>query len=156
MVIVNYITAIIIIKSDGSKHIWTAFSAVLLPTCFASRDTFKNKDPSFGKKMFAKFYRYNSVFFFFVFGVIALITSNFIIRYTDMSTFTCDNLPFLSYDATCETHNSFPNQIFDLPAPHSWFYFLGNLLVVFLALLHVVLVFMEEVCIRDFSKVQAV
>jgi len=156
MIILNYIIAQIIIKSDGSKHIWTAFSAVLLPTCFASRDTFANKDPSFGKKMFAKFYRYNSVLFFFLFGVVALITTNFIIRYTDMSTFTCDNYPFLSHDPDCQKSSLLSNPIFDLPPPHSWFYFLGNLLVIVLAMLHVVLVFMEEFCIRDFTKVVAI
>jgi len=156
MIILNYIIAQIIIKSDGSKHIWTAFSAVLLPTCFASRDTFANKDPSFGKKMFAKFYRYNSVLFFFLFGVVALITTNFIIRYTDMSSFTCDNYPFLSHDPDCQKSSLLSNPIFDLPPPHSWFYFLGNLLVIGLAMLHVVLVFMEEFCIRDFTKVIAI
>ena len=155
MVLVNYITANILIKTDRGKHIWTAFAAVLLPTCFASRDTFKNKDPSTGKKIFARFYRFNAVFFFFIFGVAALLTTNFLIRYTSISSFTCDNYPFLSYDPelACPTSSSFPNPIFDLPSPHSWFYFLGNLMVITLALLHVVLVYMEEFCIRDFSLV---
>merc|ERR1712142_810683 len=154
MIIINYIIANKIIQSDGSKHIWTAFAAVLLPTCFASRDTFENKEPSFGMKMFSRFYRYNAVVFFFLFGVIALITSNFIIRYTtNISTFTCNNYPFLSYDVTCGAPSAFSDQVFDLPAPHSWFYFLGNLLIILLALVHVVLVFMEEFCIRDFNKI---
>ena len=45
MIICNYITIYFImktdenIKTDGSKHIWTAFAAVLLPNCFISRDT---------------------------------------------------------------------------------------------------------------------
>lgn len=156
MVIVNYITANILIKTDGSKHIWTAFSAVLLPTCFASRETFKDKNPSFGKKMFARFYRYNAAFFFFIFGVAALVTTNCIIRYTSISNFTCDNYPFLSYDVDCSTSSSFANPIFDLPPPHSWFYFLGNLLVITLGLLHVVTVFVEEYCIRDYSVVAPV
>jgi len=158
MIIVNYITANIFIKTDGSKHIWTAFAAVLLPTCFASRETFKNKDPSYGKKIFAKFYRYNSVFFFFIFGVAALVTTNLIIRYTSITTFSCANYPFLSYDQDlhCPSLSSFSNPIFDLPPPHSWFYFLGNLMVITMALLNVVLAFMEEVWIHDFSLVAPV
>ena len=150
----DFIIANKIIESDGSKHVWTAFSAVLLPTCFASRDRFVNREHNFGQNMFSRFYRYNSVAFFFIFGVIALITNNFIIRFTNISTFTCDNFPFLSHNSTCGTPPSpFSHEILDLPAPHSWFYFLGNLLIIVLALLHVVMVFMEEFCIRDFKKV---
>ena len=39
MIILNYIISNIVIKTDGSKHFWTAFAAVLLPNCFISRDT---------------------------------------------------------------------------------------------------------------------
>ena len=39
MILLNYIISNIIIKTDGSKHFWTAFAAVLLPNCFISRDT---------------------------------------------------------------------------------------------------------------------
>ena len=39
MIICNYIISNIIVKTDGSKHFWTAFAAVLLPNCFISRDT---------------------------------------------------------------------------------------------------------------------
>ena len=39
MILSNYIASNIIIKTDGSKHFWTAFAAVLLPNCFISRDT---------------------------------------------------------------------------------------------------------------------
>ena len=39
MIVLNFIISNIIIKTDGSKHFWTAFAAVLLPNCFISRDT---------------------------------------------------------------------------------------------------------------------
>lgn len=39
MILANYIASNVIIKTDGSKHFWTAFAAVLLPNCFISRDT---------------------------------------------------------------------------------------------------------------------
>jgi len=149
MVILNYIIANIFIQSEGSKHFWTAFSAVLLPTCFASRDALKDKDPSFGRKMFARFYRCNSLVFFLVFGIAGLLTTNFIIRFTDMSYFTCINLPFLSFDKNCSKSSPFSSPIFNLPPPHAWFYFLGNLLVILLSLVHVFLIFIEEICIRD-------
>merc|ERR1711892_544129 len=43
MVMANYITSNILIKTDGSKHIWTAFAAVLLPNCFVSRNTLEHQ-----------------------------------------------------------------------------------------------------------------
>ena len=108
MVIANFIAATIIIKSDTSKYIWISFAGVLLPTCFVSRDSFKNKDSSFGRKMFLRFYQYNGVLFFFIFGVAALITTNFIIRYTSVSSFNCDN---------CPRSAALSSPVFDPPPP---------------------------------------
>ena len=150
MVIVNYITAVCFCRSDDkSKHILTAFASVLLPMCFISRDTLKDIDDQKAEKMFNKFYRLNSIMFTLIVSVIGLIASNTIIRFSDVNYFDCQNMPFLSYEADCNYSSPFSDPIFDLPMPHSWFYFLGNILVLGLTLVHVILTFVEPWIIND-------
>ena len=43
MVGLNFILANLLIKTDRTKHIWTAFAGVLLPKCFISRDSVTKK-----------------------------------------------------------------------------------------------------------------
>lgn len=157
MVITNYITSNIIIKTDGSKHIWTAFAAVLLPNCFVSRVTLEHKEPKEARKLFNKFYRCNSIVFLIVMSIGALVTTNCIISFTSVSSFNCNNYPFLSYneDLKCPPASPFSTPLSSLPSPHSWFYFLGNLSVISFSLLHVFLVFIEgKVCCRDYTPVE--
>jgi len=159
MVIANYVTSILLIKTYGSKHIWTAFAAVLLPNCFVSRFTLEQMSAKDSQRLFTKFYRWNSVVFFLVMGVSALIFTNCIITLTDISSFNCNNYPFLSYDQelSCPPSSPFKTPIFSFPAPHSWFFLIGNISVVFLSLLHMVFVFVEEcVCGKDYTPVPRV
>ena len=159
MVIANYITSNILIKTDGSKHIWTAFAAVLLPNCFISRVTLEDKSAKDAQRLFTKFYRFNSVIFLVIIGILALVSTNCIISLTSLSTFNCNNYPFLSYDQdlACPPSSPFTTPISSFPSPHSWFYLLGNFSVLSLSLLHVFLVFLEgKVCGRDYTPVPRV
>ena len=159
MVIANYITSNILIKTDGSKHIWTAFASVLLPNCFISRVTLEDKSAKDAQRLFTKFYRFNSIIFLIIIGIGALVSTNCIISLTSLSTFNCNNYPFLSYDQdlACPPSSPFTTPISSFPSPHSWFYLLGNLSVLSLSLLHVFLVFIEgKVCGRDYSPVPRV
>jgi len=152
MVVMNYILANLIIKTDGSKHFWTAAAAVVVPTCFVARDSLEGKQQAQSTKVFTRFYKWNTVLFFFIFGVAALITTNCLLLFTDVNKYTCDNLPFLSYDFDnkCPGDNPFPDLTTTLesrlPAPHTWFYLFGNLLVLLLSALHLVLMSVEERC----------
>ena len=146
MIISNYCLALLTVKSnDRSKHLLTAFGSVLLPKCFVSRDTLRDTPPHYGARMFERFYRFNSVLFFIVFSVLGLITANVVIRWTDVNKFTSDNLPFLSNDHLCDGSKS----LFGLPEPHAVFYVVGNLLVISTSGLHVLIVLLQEVVIRD-------
>ena len=151
MIISNYCLASLTVKSnDRSKHLLTAFGSVLLPKCFVSRDTLRDSPPHYGARMFERFYRFNSVLFFIVFSVFGLITANVVIRWTDINKFTCDNLPFLSDDPDCDWSKSLPSQhILGLPQPHALFYLAGNLLVILTSGLHVLMVLLQEVVVRD-------
>merc|ERR1712214_224810 len=44
MILANYVLSNLLIKTDGSKHFWTAFAGVLLPNCFISRATLDTAD----------------------------------------------------------------------------------------------------------------
>jgi len=159
MVMANYITSHILIKTDGSKHIWTAFAAVLLPNCFVSRNTLEHQSAKDTQRLFTKFYRWNSVIFLVVIGIVALVCTNCIISLTSLSNFNCSNYPFLSYDQdlACPPSSPFTTPISSFPAPHSWFYLLGNLSVVSLSALHVFFVFVEgRVCGKDYAPVPRV
>ena len=149
MIISNYILAsFFIITIDKSKNIWTSFASVLLPKCFVSRETLEGKDSDFGPKMFEKFYKMNSVLFLIVFGIIGVIIANVIIRFTDINDFNCENLPFLSYIERCGSSN-FSDPILNLPLPHSWFYFLGNIIIIAFSIIDVTLTFLEGYLIND-------
>ena len=50
------------------------------------------------KELFKRFYKVNSLLFFLLMGVGALVTALCLITLTDFIQFNCDNLPFLSYD----------------------------------------------------------
>ena len=140
MIITNFTIALFTVQSmDASKHLLTAVGSVLLPKCFVSRDSLENKPVQYGAKMFERYYRLNSINFFLVFSVLGLITANCVIRWTDINTFPCDVLPFLSENPQCE----------DTSAQHSLFYLLGNILVVFCSALSLVLVHLQELVIRD-------
>ena len=140
MMITNFTIAFFTVQSlDASKHLLTAVGSVLLPKCFVSRDSLENKPSQYGAKMFERYYRLNSINFFLVFSVFALITANCVIRWTDINTFPCDVLPFLSENPQCE----------ETTAQHSLFYLLGNILVVLCSLLSLALVHLQEPVIRD-------
>ena len=151
MIISNYILASFIITTiDKSKNIWTSFASVLLPKCFVSRETLEGKNSDFGPKMFEKFYKMNSILFLLVFGIIGVIIANVIIRFTDINDFNCENLPFLSHIEGCSSSN-FSDPILNLPLPHSWFYFLGNILIVAFSIIDVTLTFSEGYLINDLN-----
>jgi len=159
MVIANYITSIILIKTYGSKHIWTAFAAVLLPNCFVSRFTLESMSTKDSQKLFTKFYRWNSIVFFVVIGICALVFTNCILTLTSLSNFNCNNYPFLSYDQdlTCPPSSPFKTPIPSFPAPHSWFFLVGNISVVSLSLIHILFVFLGcRICGKDYTPVPRV
>ena len=140
MMITNFAIALLTVKSkDSSKHLLTAVGSVLLPKCFVSRDSLENKPAQYGAKMFERYYRLNSINFFLVFGVVGLITANCVIRWTDINTFPCEVLPFLSENPECQ----------DTTAQHSLFYLLGNILIILCSALSLVLVLLQEPVIRD-------
>merc|ERR1712050_287967 len=145
--------------ANVSQHIWTAFAAVLLPNCFVSRFILEQMSAKDSQRLFTKFYRWNSVVFFLVMGVASLIFTNCIITLTDISSFNCNNYPFLSYDQelSCPPSSPFKTPIFSFPAHHSWFFLIGNISVVSLSLLHMVFVFVEDrVCGKDYTPVPRV
>ena len=98
MVICNYIISNIIIKTDGSKHFWTAFASVLLPNAFISRDTVGVVGRQKTRELFQCFYKANAVLFLCLIGIGALITTDCLITLTDFIKYNCNNYPFLSYD----------------------------------------------------------
>jgi len=157
MILCNYFISNMIIKTDGSKHFWTAFAAVLLPNCFISRDTVELVEKQETRRRFKSFYRVNSVVFLILFGVGALVTANCLIFLTDFISFNCSNLPFLSYDpeqncpATSPLKDS--NMANFLP-PHGGFLVFGSAGVFVLSLVHVMLVFVEEsILSKDYEPV---
>ena len=99
MILANYALSNILIKTDGSKHFWTAFAGVLLPNCFISRATVDTVGREKTRTLFKRFYKANSLIFLFLFGIGALATADCLIILTDFINFNCNNLPFLSYDA---------------------------------------------------------
>ena len=148
MIVSNYTLARLTVKSnDTSKHLLTAFGSVLLPKCFVSRDTLQDKPPHYGAKMFERFYRFNAVVFFIVFSVLGLVTAVCIIRLTEVSQFTCENLPFLSDDLKCSLDIS--SDISHWSISHGLFYWAGSLLIVLSSAVHVILVMLQESVIRD-------
>ena len=48
MILTNLALATCLLKTDGSKHLWTACAGVLLPNAFISRDTVEVRN-IFGK-----------------------------------------------------------------------------------------------------------
>jgi len=155
MVIGNYIISNIIIKTDGSKHFWTAFASVLLPNAFISRDTVSIVGRQKTRELFQTFYKANSVLFLILIGIGALITTNCLITLTDFIQYNCNNLPFLSYDKDCPSTSPFNQPLSPfLPLPHSWFFIIGNAGVFFLSFLHLILVFLGESCLtKDYEQV---
>jgi len=148
MVIINFVTATVILRTNRAKNVFTCFAATLLPTCFVARDTIKGKeveDPKCGPKLFARFYKYNSVQFLLV-STIALVTSCLTLRFSpNLPSFTCENLPLLSVDPQCQ-HNIFSsgNLLGMTPERHSWLFLLGSILVLLLSSLDTILVFFTE------------
>jgi len=157
MIVLNYIISNIIIKTDGSKHFWTAFAAVLLPNCFISRDTVELLGQQETRRKFKTFYRVNSLLFFFLIGVGALVTANCLIFLTDFIQFNCANLPFLSYDAeqNCPPNSPIKDiEIAKLLPPHSGFLVFGSVGVFVLSLLQVISIFFEEsILSKDYEPV---
>lgn len=160
MVLANFVTALCVIDTKWSKHFMTACAAVLLPTCFISRENVE--DAGYGRRLFYRFYRINSLVFFAV-AMTGLIAANCLLHYTDMITFNCSNLPFLSYDSTqdCPSgsvlagFNAPLGDLVDVLKPvHVWFHVVGSSLILGLSMLHVFFVFIEErCCIRDYKPV---
>merc|ERR1712107_788912 len=96
MVVANFISALFVIDTKWSKHFMTAFAAVLLPTCFVSREHIE--DAGYGRRLFNRFYKVNAFVFFFL-ATAGLVAANCLLHYTDQLEFNCNNLPFLSYDS---------------------------------------------------------
>ena len=98
MVLANFITSVLIIKTEWSKHFWTSFASILLPVCFISRNDlvgeFSSRKNTRG--LFSFFYIWNSVLFLIIIGIIGLISTNCVIQMTETIHFTSTNLPFLS------------------------------------------------------------
>ena len=128
MVVTNFVTSAIMIKTEVSKHFWTSFASILLPVCFISRNDLVGEFASRqnARKLFSKFYFCNSVMFLLIIGIIGLIATNCVILMTDTIHFTNENLPFLS--------NS-PSDLSLWKSGLIWF---------FLSLLHVILVGIGE------------
>ena len=103
--------------------------------------------------MFERFYKANSILFFFIFSVIGVVITNTIIRWTEINNFKCSNVPFLSYIEACfwDSDTFISDPIFGLPQPHAWFYVLGNGLIICFSMLHILLVFVENYFIGDFN-----
>ena len=160
MVAVNFLTAICVLKTKLSKHLKTAFAAVLLPTCFV----FKKDIKSFGlgQKLFSKFYKVNSVFFFVV-SACGLIVSNLFLNFTTLLRYDCNNLPVLSYNETVpcpkESILAGASSPFDgiLDPVHAWFTVIGSSLILGLGILHVILVFIEDMsCNQNYTPVHPI
>ncbi len=136
-----------------TKHLWTAFASVLLPKCFSSRESLVGKEPGYGARMFERFYKANSILFFIIFSVVGVVTANIIIRWTEVNSFDCSNLPFLSFIEECfmDSDILISDPILDLPQPHSWFYVLGNVIIISLSFLHIILVAVESYFIGDLN-----
>ena len=147
MVAVNFLTAVCVLKTKFSKHFKTAFAAVLLPTCFV----FKKDIKSFGlgQKLVSKFYKVNSLFFFVV-SVCGLVVANYFLHFTTLLKYECNNLPVLSYNQTVpcpkESILAGVKSPFDdiLDPVHVWFTVIGSSLILGLGILHVIIVFIED------------
>ena len=98
MILTNLGLASCLLRTDGSKHLWTACAGVLLPNAFISRDTVEVIGRQKTRELFREFYKLNSLVFLLVMGVGALVTCLCLITLTDFIQFNCTNLPFLSYD----------------------------------------------------------
>ena len=98
MILTNLGLASCLLRTDGSKHLWTACAGVLLPNAFISRDTVEIIGRQKTRELFRRFYKVNSLVFLLVMGVGALVTCLCLITLTDFIQFNCNNLPFLSYD----------------------------------------------------------
>jgi len=147
MIVINFVTATLVLRTERAKNVFTCFAATLLPTCFVARDTIKGKEveePKCGPKLFARFYKYNSIQFLLV-STIALVTACLMLRFSpDLPSFTCEDLPLLSYDPDCQ-HNIFSNgEVLGMSQMHSWFFLLGSILVLLLSSLDAILVFLTE------------
>jgi len=147
MIIINFVTATVVLRTNRAKNVFTCFSAILLPTCFVARDTIKGREveePKCGPKLFARFYKYNSIQFF-VISTTALATACLILRFSpDFPVFTCEDLPLLSYDPDCQ-HNIFSNgEVVGMSHMHSWFFLLGSIMVLLLSSLDAILILLIE------------
>ena len=109
------------------------------------------------RRKFKTFYRVNSLLFFFLIGVGALVTANCLIFLTDFIQFNCANLPFLSYDAEQNCPPNSPIKDIDIAKllpPHSGFLVFGSVGVFVLSLIHVISVFLEErILSKDYEPV---
>jgi len=124
-VVSNYVMAKLIVNTqDESKHIWTAFGAILLPNCFISKDTVENIGKGRTEKWFKRFLVANSWLFFILFGIIGVSTICGL-SYTDM-------INYRSSPASRE--------------PTSGEYWMINSIILLCSLLHAVLVTVVEVC----------
>ena len=131
-----------------SKHLWTACSAVLLPNCFISRASVM--DPAAARITFTRYYTCNAVMFLLVVAGTGLAATNCILLLApDQLTFSCDNLPFLSYDAASDCPPGSPLAapppgLLPHSTPHSWFHLAGSPAVLLLGLLQPGLVWAGE------------
>ena len=109
------------------------------------------------RRKFKTFYKVNSILFFFLIGVGALVTANCLIFLTDFIQFNCSNLPFLSYDPEQNCPPTSPIKDLALASylpPHSGFLVLGSVGVFVLSLLQVIFVFVEEsILSKDYEPV---
>jgi len=149
MILANYALSNILIKTDGSKHFWTAFAGVLLPNCFISRATVDTVGREKTRTLFKRFYKANSLIFLFLFGIGALATADCLIILTDFINFNCNNLPFLSYDAEKDCPGASPLKALHAETGltshlHSMWFMAGNASVLVLSVLHVICVFCGE------------
>jgi len=157
MILANFISALCIIDTKWSKHFMTSFAAILLPTCFVSREHIE--DAGYGRRLFYRFYKVNALVFFTI-AVSGLIAVNCFLHYTDMLEYNCSNLPFLSYNQSAACPEGSPlaglSPPFDdiLDPDHAWFHVIGSSIVLGLGIFHIILVFIEErCCIRDYKPV---
>lgn len=151
MILTNLGLASCLLRTDGSKHLWTACAGVLLPNAFISRDTVEVIGRQKTRELFRRFYKVNSLVFLLVMGVGALVTCLCLITLTDFIQFNCTNLPFLSYDPVknCPDESLLAYSLSSLNnqgahSPHFWMLVAGGVGVPLICLIHVTIVFIGE------------